>query len=159
MSTKSFPLASLQQPAPWLSRKPLCHQLFRERKRKRVEDEDCLFPPRSCIVTGVSPLLALKLSEEFVPLRQERAFWSIHPPQDCKGTWKTEVKGTWAKVGLKKSEKKEEKFMERYCLNLSTFQGLVSTIGPFVAKVTAWMRSSICPEKRIAFFLHWMAHE
>ena len=80
MSIKSFLLASLQQPVPWLSRKPLYHQLFRPKKRKRVEDEDCLFPPRSRIFTGVPPLLALKLTEEFVSLRQERAFWSIHPP-------------------------------------------------------------------------------
>ena len=158
MSIKSFLLASLQQPAPWLSPKPLYHQLFRQRKRKRVEDEDCLFPPRSRICTGVSPLLALKLSREFVPLRQERAFWSIHPPQDCEGTWETEVKGTWAKVGLKKPEKEEEKFMERYRLNLPTFQSLVNRIGPLVAKANTLMRSSICPEKRIAIFLHWMAH-
>ena len=156
MSIKSFLLASLQQPAPWLSRKPLCHQLFRQRKRKGVYYEDCLFPPRSRICS--SPLLALKLSEEFVPLHQERAFWSIHPPQDCEGTWETEVKGTWAKVGLKKPEKEEEKFMQRYRLNLPTFQSLVNIIGPLVAKVNALMRSSICPEKRIAIFLHWMAH-
>ena len=103
-------------------------------------------------------MLALKLSGEFVPLRQERAFWSVHPPQDCEGTWETEVKGTWAKVGLKKPEKEEETFMERYRLNLPTFQSLVNTIGPLVAKANTLMRSSICPEKRIAIFLHRMAH-
>ena len=62
------------------------------------------------------------------------------------------------KVGLKKPEKEEERFMERYRLNLPTFQSLVNTSGPLEAKANTLMRSSICPEKKIAIFRQWMAH-
>ena len=47
--------------------------------------------------------------------------------------------------------------MERYRLNVPTFNKLAETLNNSLRKEDTNMRSAISPKKRLVIFLHWMA--
>ena len=73
----------------------------------------------------------------------KRRFWTLHPPGEDQGTWEAEVTGCWARRGVEHPDVLEKKFVERYRLNVPTFNKLAETLNNPLKKED--MRSAISP--------------
>lgn len=110
--------------------------------------------------TPLSPFSPMSwlLLEELSCLPRRRRFWTAHPLGEDVGTWEAEVTGTWARLGVMYPDVEEKKFAQRYRVNKPTFKNLLEKLGHVLVKEDTNMRSSIGPQKRLAIFLHWLAH-
>ena len=74
------------------------------------------------------------------------------------GLWETKVLGMWRRKGLQFPDYEDRKYMKKFRVNKTTFYQLYDIVGHRLGKQSTRMREAIPGHKRMAVFLHWMAH-
>ena len=136
--------------------------LRRLRRTRYYDDRRWTSPSssRSCTSTGFLFFQSLLTSEVLPSLPQGRRFWSARdtPHGRVEGRWERKVLGLWRIRGLAAADYEDHKYMKTFRVDKVTFDQLYDIVGADLEKQDTAMRKSIPGRKRMAIFVHWMAH-